>query len=48
MDRECGFCKWWDGVTWICCNGESEECAGETWPDGSCPQWEAGEGKEEP
>lgn len=48
VDRECVFCKWWDGVTWICCNGESEECAGETWPDGSCPQWEAREGKEEP
>ena len=45
MDRECGFCKWWDGFTWICCNGDSEECAGETWPDQSCPQWE---GEEEP
>lgn len=43
MDRECGFCKWWDGFTWICCNGESEECDVETWPDQSCPQWEGEE-----
>lgn len=40
MDRECSACKWWESFNWICCNGDSENCADITDPDVVCPEWE--------
>ena len=36
----CKNCKWHDDFSWVCFNGESEECAGVTNNDFVCDKWE--------
>lgn len=38
--RVCEFCKWHDDFSWVCFNGESEECAGVTNNNFVCDKWE--------
>lgn len=36
----CSNCKWWEEFNWICCNGDSAECAGTVAKDFCCEEWE--------
>ena len=36
----CRTCRWHDDDTWVCFNGDAEDCADFTNPQHSCPEWE--------
>ena len=38
--KNCSTCKWHDGFTWACLNGESSFCADFTNPELTCKVWE--------
>lgn len=40
-ERTCCTCRWHEGYTWICFNGESPNCADMTDPEATCECWEA-------
>lgn len=35
----CCTCFWHEGYTWVCFNGESENCAEVTDPESGCECW---------
>ena len=39
-ERTCCTCRWHEGYTWICFNGESPNCANMTDPEDTCECWE--------
>lgn len=41
MENACCTCRWHEGYTWICFNGESPNCADMTDPENTCECWEA-------
>lgn len=41
MKNACCTCRWHEGYTWICFNGESPNCADMTDPENTCECWEA-------
>lgn len=41
MENVCCTCRWHEGYTWICFNGESPNCADMTDPEATCECWEA-------
>lgn len=50
MERKdyCCTCKWYELEEGVCCNGDSEHCAGFRCLDDSCECWEGvGNGKTE-
>lgn len=52
MQREetlatCCTCFWHEGYTWVCFNGESENCAEVTDPESGCECWKEREAGDE-
>lgn len=41
MENAYCTCRWHEGYTWICFNGESPNCADMTDPEATCECWEA-------
>lgn len=39
----CGTCKWYEGFTGVCYNGDSINRAGIVEPDETCEEWEKSE-----
>lgn len=44
-EQVCEFCKWHDDFSWVCFNGDSENCADFTDNENSCAEWESREDK---
>jgi len=42
MEKVCGTCRWhkWEGMDWVCVNGDSEYRADFTGYEDSCGEWE--------
>lgn len=41
-EKTCCTCRWHEGYTWVCFNGDSPNCADFTDPEDTCECWEAG------
>ncbi len=47
MNKTCSTCDYFEQYSWVCCNGDSENCADFVDEDDCCPHWKRKEGNED-